>query len=174
MVNFSRSLSSLQSGWPCSLLLLRVCFHKKSLQIPKIDLIYIPTSFCLCSFLVLCSKKKHVLKHKKNWHIFCQNNFSHQLSTLCPKPFGRKRKPPWPAKELKAHFARCLALVREAGGCVVADAAGRVLAVATGEVTPRAPLQHPAMVAIEKVAEEARKRPGDWWRWLRFQPCWQL
>lgn len=61
-------------------------------------------------------------------------------------------------EELKAHFARCLALVREAGGCVVADAAGRVLAVATGEVTPRAPLQHPAMVAIEKVAEEARKR----------------
>lgn len=43
---------------------------------------------------------------------------------------------------------------------MVADAAGRVLAVATGEVTPRAPLQHPAMVAIEKVAEEARKRPG--------------
>ena len=50
---------------------------------------------------------------------------------------------------------------------MVADAAGRVLAVAAGEVTPQAPLQHPAMVAIEKVAEEARKRlGGDGWRWL--------
>lgn len=54
---------------------------------------------------------------------------------------------------------------------MVADAAGRVLAVATGEVTPRAPLQHPAMVAIEKVAEEARKRLAEGWRWLRSQPC---
>ena len=50
---------------------------------------------------------------------------------------------------------------------MVADAAGRVLAVAAGEVTPQAPLQHPAMVAIEKVAEEARKRlGGDGRRWV--------
>jgi len=47
--------------------------------------------------------------------------------------------------------------------CVVCDSAGRVLATATTTASASAALQHPAMVAIERVAEEARKRRGFLW-----------
>lgn len=72
-------------------ILLRVCFHKKSLQIPKIDLIIYQHLFAFVVFWCFVPTKKQVLKHKKNWQICCQNNFSHQTPSVCPNPFGREK-----------------------------------------------------------------------------------
>ena len=65
------------------------------------------------------------------------------------------------------HFGHLLGLARAettGAACVVCDSAGRVLATATTTTaSASAALQHPAMVAIERVAEEARKRRGFLW-----------
>ncbi|CAK8997346.1 tRNA-specific adenosine deaminase subunit tad3 (tRNA-specific adenosine-34 deaminase subunit tad3) [Durusdinium trenchii] len=62
-------------------------------------------------------------------------------------------------RDLKAHFGHLRRLAEDAGGdaggCAMADASGRLLVACAAS---NGVLQHPAMVAIATVAEDARKR----------------
>ncbi|CAK8997645.1 unnamed protein product [Durusdinium trenchii] len=62
-------------------------------------------------------------------------------------------------QDLKAHFGHLRRLAEDAGGdaggCAMADASGRLLVACAAS---NGVLQHPAMVAIATVAEDARKR----------------
>eukprot|EP00913_Durusdinium_trenchii_P000056 g51.t2 len=64
----------------------------------------------------------------------------------------------WPVKKF-AHFGHLRRLAEDAGGdaggCAMADASGRLLVACAAS---NGVLQHPAMVAIATVAEDARKR----------------
>ena len=91
MVTFWRSLSSLQSGWPCSLFCCEYAFTKNPYRSQKLILLYTNNLFAFVVFWCFVPTKKQVLKHKKNWQICCQNNFSHQTPSVCLNPFGREK-----------------------------------------------------------------------------------
>lgn len=82
--------------------------------------------------------RKHI-----HWHPFAAKFISIHFISMLFMAF----------QELRDQFASLLRQAEDAGGCALMEPNGHVVTAGAGEG-----LQHPAMVAIEAVAEEARKR----------------